>query len=242
MAHHFFTAPENVNGAHVALVGDEAHHAARVLRVRPGETISVGDGSGRVLDAVVTRVSGETVEARVILVRDQSVVRPELILCQAVAKGDRMDLVIQKAVELGARRIVPFMAKRTIVHWDSQKKDRAHQRWTSIALSAAKQCRSPWRTSVDAVASGVEKLPQAGEVVLTLHEKAQTQLRHALPAQPPPSLAVVVGPEGGLEDDEVRLLEAGGARTVCLGQRVLRTETAGPVALALVSFAYGSLG
>lgn len=239
--HHFFAAPECVRGDRVTLEGSEGHHAARVLRVRPGETISVADGSGRVLDAVVTRVAADGLEARVILAHDRKPSKPFLALYQGIAKGERMDFVVQKAVELGARRIVPFLATRSIVRWDEDKRAKAAERWTGIALAAAKQCRSPWLTEIAAVAADADALVLGG-VTLVLHEGATTLLRGALPDRAPDVLELVVGPEGGLAPGEVGALEQAGAIPVTLGERILRTETAGPVALALVSFRYGALG
>lgn len=225
----------------VRLEGDEARHAAHVLRIRAGETITVADGSGRVVDAVVTVASRDAVDARVILERVHRPPAPSLVLYQGVARRERMDLVIQKAVEVGARRIVPFLAQRTIVRWDGAKREKAAERWRSVATAAAKQCRSPWLTDVTEVVDGVEAMLDEGTVVV-LHEEADVKLRDVLPADVPDELGVVVGPEGGLSHEEVTSLVAQGGVAVTLGERILRTETAGPVALALAGYAYGTLG
>lgn len=237
---HFFVGPDDVRGDRVALRGDEAHHASRVLRLRVGETFSAADGSGRVVDAVVMRSAGDVVEGRIILTHEHAPARPVLVLHQGVAKGDRMDFVIQKAVEVGALEIVPFLAGRSVVRWDDARGDRAHRRWSAIALAASKQCRSPWAARVAPPSDGAPG--SFAGAALVLHEEADTLLRDALSPRAPDRVEVVVGPEGGLEPGEVRSLEAAGARAVTLGERILRTETAGPVALALVAFSYGSLG
>ena len=237
---HFFTAPELVGDGRVRLVGPEAHHAARVLRMKVGETISVADGSGRVVDAVVTKASGEQVDARVILERRRSPAVPALMLWQGVARRERMDLVVQKAVEVGARRIEPFVAERTLARWDEAKRARVVDRWSAIALSAAKQSRSPWLTEVGPITEGPPAAPSG--LVIVLHEEAEVPFRKALPPAPPAHLVVVVGPEGGLTDEEVERLTDGGGVAVTLGERILRTETAGPVALALAAYSYGLLG
>ncbi len=239
--HHFFTEPELIADGRVSLAGAEAHHASRVLRIRAGETISVADGSGRVLDAVVTKI-GEMVEARVILEHECRPPQPVLVLHQGVAKGEKMDLVIQKSVELGARRIVPFLAERTLVRWDEGKREKARSRWSEIARAAAKQCRSPWLTEIGPVLEGTAGVESEEGTVVVLDEEAERLLREVLPDRAPERMALVVGPEGGLTRGEVLAMQEAGAAAVSLGERILRTETAGPVALALVSYTYGTLG
>jgi 16S rRNA (uracil1498-N3)-methyltransferase len=235
--HHFFVEPSDVHGDTVALVGAEAHHAAHVLRVRPGERISVADGTGRVMDAIVSRV-GDSVDADVRNVREVQTAAPAITLVQSIAKGDKVDAVVQKAVEVGVRRIVPVVTEHTVVRWDERRKDKAAQRWREIARAAAKQCRSAWITDVDDVGDldGVE-LP-----AIVLDAGAHMRLRDALPAPKPEALTLVVGPEGGLSPAELEQLGSRGAVPASLGPRVLRTETAGPVTAALILYAYGSLG
>ncbi len=232
--HHFFVEPHDISEDRIVIAGDEAHHAIRVLRVRPGERITVADGTGRVFDAVVKDVRDE-VEADVEGVREASVPRPSITIHQALMKGDRMEDMIDKSVEIGVARIVPFDAERSIVRWDDRKRDKSHERWTQIARAAAKQSRSPWLTVIDPVASGVPRPP-----VLVLHEEATTRLRDALPDEPPDVLELVVGPEGGLAPDELDRLD--GSTLVSLGPRIFRTEVAGPVAAAMIAYRYGSLG
>ncbi len=239
--HHFFVGPSDVQEGFVELTGTEAHHASRVLRVRPGEEISVADDSGRVLDAVVTEV-GSVVRAQVRVVHEAGWAKPAVTLVQAVAKGDRMDDVVSKAVEIGVSRIVPFIAERSVVRWDQSRRRKAHERWSAVARGAAKQCRSPHLTVVDEVRDGVAGALSEGEPVLVLHEGGSVRLRDAFPATVPDAVTVVVGPEGGLAPAEIDLLVRGGASIVTLGERILRTETAGVVAAAIIAHAYGSLG
>jgi 16S rRNA (uracil1498-N3)-methyltransferase len=237
--HHFFVPPADLRDGTVVIKGAEAHHAARVLRVRAGEAISVADGTGRVVEAVVREV-GETVVADVTGATVVERPVPALTLCQAVPKGDRMDGVVAKAVEIGVARVVPFLAERSIVRWDATKRRRARERWAALARSAAKQARSPHLTEIDEV---VEGLPTGmGGTVVALHEGASTRLREALPAEPPVALTVVVGPEGGLTPAEVDRLRADGSALVTLGGRILRSDTAGLVAATIVGHTYGTLG
>lgn len=234
---HFFVDPADVHGDSIALQGAEAHHAAHVLRMQPGERITVADGTGRIMDAVVSRV-GDRVDAEVRDVRDTTLVAPAVTLVQGIAKSDKTDTVVQKAVEVGVRRIIPVVCERTIVRWDERKRAKAADRWREIARAAAKQCRSAWITVV-------EEIRELGDIELpaiVLDADAQERLRDVLPAERPESISVVIGPEGGLTSGEIGGLVSRGAQAAGLGPRILRTETAGPIAAALILYAYGSLG
>ncbi|HVL80281.1 MAG TPA: RsmE family RNA methyltransferase [Actinomycetota bacterium] len=239
--HHFFTQPDLIGEQSLVLRGPDAHHA-KVLRLGVGETISVADGTGRVVDAVVTRAGSDEVEARVVLVHELRPHRPVLVLWQALVKRESMDEVVQKAVEVGARRVVPFAAERSIVRWDAEKRERLRDRWEQVALAAAKQSRSPWLTVVDPVEDGLSAVEDDAGPILVLHERAETHFRDALPAALPHTVTIVIGPEGGLTDDEVDAVTGRGGTAVTLGDRILRTETAGAIGLALASYAYGVMG
>jgi 16S rRNA (uracil1498-N3)-methyltransferase len=239
--HHFYVAPAGVRDGCVELEEADAHHAVRVLRIRPGETISVADGTGRILEAVVMEV-GAHVRAEIRTTRTVEAARPALVLYQAVAKGDRIDEMVEKAVELGVATIVPFVAERTIVRWDEAKREKARERWCAIARAAAMQCRSPRLTTVAAVVEGVEGICNEDSTTLVLHEGATSRLHDVLPKPAPDALVLVVGPEGGLTLSELQTLEGAGARLATLGDRILRTETAGVAAAAIIGYAYGNLG
>ena len=241
-AHHFFVAPDAIAGDVVTIGAEEGHHAAHVLRVRVGEAITVADDTGRVVDAVVSRV-GDVVEANVLKETIHADPKPAITLYQALTKGEKFDDVVQKAAEIGVGRITPFVADRSVVKWDGAKRSKAHRRWCAVARAAAKQSRSPRICVVDEIADGVCVAIDGAGPVWVLHESDDApRLRRALPEQAPEVAALVVGPEGGFSDDEIDALRAGGAEPVWLGPRILRTETAGLVAAAIVSFAYGVLG
>jgi len=214
----------------MSLTGDEARHAIKVVRLRVGEHITVADGEGRIVEAVVRSIDRD-VHADVVSRRTATAPRPAITIHQALMKGDRMDDMVERSVEIGVRRIVPLGAERSVVRWDQTKREKAQARWNEIARAAAKQSRSPWLTTVEPVR---DEAPHEGFV---LHEEANTSLRDALPDEPPETIDLVVGPEGGLTADEVS-----GRTTLSLGERVLRAEFAGPVAATIVSFVYGSLG
>jgi 16S rRNA (uracil1498-N3)-methyltransferase len=234
--HHFFTSPENVGSDRLTITGDEAHHAARSLRLKTGERITVADGSGRVYDATVTSV-GEAVEADITAARDAAPPRPSITIHQALMKGDRMDDVIDRCAEIGVATIAPFVAERSIVRWDEPRRAKALERWRAIARAAAKQARSPWLATIEPIAPGVPELE-----ALVLHEDATVRLRDALPHDPPVVVHLVVGPEGGLAPTEMERLCRAGGRPVSLGERILRSDWAGSVGATIVSFVYGSLG
>jgi 16S rRNA (uracil1498-N3)-methyltransferase len=155
-----------------------------------------------------------------------------------VPKGDKLEVVVEKATEVGVSRIVPFIAQRTVVKWDQPKLARIHERLNSIARAAAKQSGAARVPVVETVVPQ----PSVGPGTLVLHEAGTKLLRDALPDDTPDEIAIVVGPEGGLSDVEVAVMEADGAVAVTLGPRILRTETAGPVAIAVIGFRYGWLG
>lgn len=240
-AHHFFVDPDDVHDDLIEFSGAEGHHAARVLRLRPGERITVSDGSGRVLEATVTDVH-RGVRAEINSVHTADRPKPVLTLYQALAKGERLDEVVSRAVEVGVARIVPFIAERSVVRWDDQRRRKARDRLTAIARAAAKQCRSPHLTSVSDVRDGLEDAATAGALMLVLHEGASVRLRDALPRTAPDTIAIVVGPEGGLAPSELDALRHEGADVVTLGERILRTSTAGPVAAAIIGYTYGNIG
>ena len=242
-AHHFFVEPTDVADGKLTITGDEAHHAARVLRLRTGEPITAADDTGRVIHAVVTDVLEDVVRADVLketLVDDP---RPRITLFQALTKGERFDEVVQKAAEIGVARIVPFVAARSVVRWDDRKRSKAVERWRAVARSAAKQSKAPRLIVIDDVADDVGCMLDERGPVLVLHEgDVAAPLRHVLADVAPDDLALGVGPEGGFADEEVDELVRGGAEIVRLGPRILRTETAGLVAASIVAYAYGNLG
>jgi 16S rRNA (uracil1498-N3)-methyltransferase len=241
-AHHFFVAPSDIDEHALTITGDEAHHAARVLRVRAGESITAADDTGRVVHAVVVDV-GDVIRADVVKETFVDEPRPRVVLFQALPKGDKLDEVVQKATEVGVARIVPFVGARSVVRWDERKRMKAPERWCAVARAAAKQSRSPRLLVVDAVADHLRSALDEPVPVLVLHEGDRAApLRHVLPADAPETLTIAVGPEGGFDDAEIDELARGGAEIVRLGPRVLRTETAGVVAASIIAYVYGDLG
>lgn len=216
----------------VVLGGAEGRHAARVRRIRPGESITIADGRGRGVRGPVRTVDGDrlTVEVAEHLV----VPEPDLrfVVVQALAKGDRGEAAVEMLTEVGVHEIVPWQASRSVVRWSGERGAKGRSRWQAIAREATKQSR---RLRIPLVAQPVDldglcrRIGSAAST-LVLHEGATEPLT-AAPLPAAGEVIIVVGPEGGLSDDEVSRLTAAGGRAVSVSDGVLRTSTAGVVAL-----------
>ena len=222
----------------VSLTGAEAKHAAVVRRLRVGEAVTVGDGAGVWLTGGAEEVSPSRVEVRVAERVEHPAPTPRVVLVQALAKGDRDELAVQAACELGVDEIVPWQASRSVSRWEGPKAVKGRERWATIVREAAKQAHRAW---VPAVASPVStaRLTEraASQRLLLLDPTAPTRLSEIEPDGR--DLVLVVGPEGGISDEELRRLTEAGAERVLLGETVLRTSTAGPAAIAVLSVALG---
>lgn len=227
----------------VVLSGDEARHAATVNRMRVGEHTAISDGRGLVVSGVVTRVEPKELDVAV----EAAVLHPEpsppLVLVQALAKGDRDELAIQAATELGVSAVVPWQAERSISRWSGPKVEKGLDRWSSIVREAAKQSIRPFVPAVGALAdlAGLKRLASENRMLVlepTATERLTSVVLEPVGPDAPPIL-LVVGPEGGISPRELEALAEAGARLVKLGDEVLRTSTAGPAALAVINAALG---
>jgi 16S rRNA (uracil1498-N3)-methyltransferase len=228
-------------GGNVFLTGAEAHHAAAVRRVRVGEDVTVGDGRGAWLTGTVSAVAPKEVAVEIVSRTDVPAPSPRTVLVQALAKGDRDELAVQAATELGVDAIVPWQAARSVSRWDGAKIAKGVARWEAIAREAAKQAHRPWLADLGQPVTTKELAARAEETrMLVLEPTASLALsRLALDPADTRDVLLVVGPEGGVSPDELDRLQAAGATHVRLGETVLRTSTAGPAALALVNAALG---
>lgn len=237
-----FFVPGTIADA-VSLIGEDAAHVARSLRMTPGETLTLCDGAGTDYFCVITSVSPEEVQLRVER-SEPSRSEPDVAvtLFQGLPKGEKMEWIVQKSVELGAARIVPYLAARSISRPDGAAAQKKAQRWQKIADEAAKQSQRGALPRVDAPISFEQAVREAVhcERMLVFYEGGGRPLRELL-SEKPRSLALFVGPEGGFDRDEVETLQSLGAETVTLGSRILRTETAPLAALSAVMFATGNL-
>ncbi|WP_454112486.1 16S rRNA (uracil(1498)-N(3))-methyltransferase [Microbacterium aurum] len=227
-------------GAEIVITGAEAHHAAAVRRVRVGEEVTVGDGRGLWLEAVVTDVAPKCVVAAVTARTSHPAAAPRLVLVQALAKGDRDELAIQAATELGVDEIVPWQAARSVSRWDQTKAAKGIARWQTIVREAAKQAHRAWVPVVSAPVSTAQLAARAASRMLVLEPTASVPLSGvALAPDDARDLVLVVGPEGGIAPEELVALTDAGATAARLGETVLRTSTAGPAALAVLNARLG---
>ncbi|MGH2830221.1 MAG: RsmE family RNA methyltransferase [Actinomycetota bacterium] len=226
----------SVNDDVLEIRGGDAVHAVRVLRISPGETITISDGAGAVATARVI-AAGTALRAQVL---DRAAVpqpRPRITVYQALTKQGRLDDVVNVLTQIGVDAIVPVRAQRSVPRWDERKAAAQTQRLRSIAREAAMQSRRAWLPRIGEVA-GVDAIP-GGAIVL--HEEATARLRDLLPAQAPEELALAAGPEGGFDPDEIAALEGRGCDVATLGPLVLRTELAATAGVIAVRTLYGLL-
>lgn len=258
-------------GTLLTLTGAEARHAVTVRRLRAGERVDLVDGAGLRLVCEVTEAgTGEVKDGLGVAVVERVEEPPvpvRLVLVQALAKGGRDEQSVETATEVGVETVLPWQAARCVSVWSGAKRAKGRERWAATAREAAKQARRAVVPEVEAVrhtrelTAWVRGVTEAGGVVALLHEEATTPVGDlGLPAAPDgggsgargagpvggpaarPVLAVVVGPEGGIGQEETAELEAAGARTVRLGPHVMRTASAGPVALAVLAQRAGLWG
>jgi 16S rRNA (uracil1498-N3)-methyltransferase len=223
----------------VRLDGTEGRHAAKVRRLTPGERVDLSDGSGLLATGVVASVTADGLDVRVLELRTVPASAPRIVVVQALAKGDRDDLAVETMTEVGVDAIVPWAASRSIVRWDADRAAKGVAKWRSVAREASKQSRRPWLPVVyelartPAVAHLIRAAVSAGGAGVVLHEAAEVPLAGvALP--PAGDIVVVVGPEGGIVDEELAAFDAAGGAAFRLGPGVLRTSTAGAVATAVI--------
>lgn len=240
MALHFIVpdCTEAAIGEVVVLTGAEAKHASVVRRVRVGETVTLGDGRGIWLEGAVEDVSAAQVKVRIAARRMQEAPGTRILLAQALAKGDRDELAVQAACELGVDRIIPWQAARSVSRWEGAKAFKGRERWASIVREAAKQAHRSWVPEVTEVQSTAQLAGRAAQArMLVLDPWTETRLSGIRPDGR--DIVLVVGPEGGIAPDELERLEGSGAERMRLGETVLRTSTAGPAAIAVLSVALG---
>ena len=220
-------------GSLVELDGPEGKHAVQVRRMRQGEAIQVSNGKGLRVRGTVAELSGSTLKLEVTEVISEELPARQITLVQALAKGDRDELAIQAATELGAMGIIPWQASRSISRWDGPKIAKGQARWQQIVSEAAKQSLRAYTPEVKNIADTKELagLVSSFDLVLVLDTSATATIAEAgIPSSG--SIALVVGPEGGIEQSELDALQAAGAKLVSLGANVLRTSTAGPALIA----------
>lgn len=239
---HFFVTSSNVSGEHLSIVGDDVNHMKNVLRMRNGEAFTAADENGIFYRCEVESLEKQEVTAK-ILWKEQgsSELSSKIYLFQGLPKSDKMELIIQKAVELGAFEIIPVATKRAIVKLDAKKEASKRKRWQSIAEGAAKQSGRMLIPHISEVKTFREALKQAQELDINVipYECARgiegtREIFQSI--QRGMSVGIFIGPEGGFEETEVEEAKSVGVHPVTLGKRILRTETAGLTTLSILMY------
>jgi 16S rRNA (uracil1498-N3)-methyltransferase len=220
-------------GQELVLDGNEGHHAATVRRFTPGEQLSLTDGEGSVARCRVTSVDKRSLVAEVLEVVTTPPETPRVVVVQAIPKGERGELAVEMLTEVGVDVIVPWVASRSIARWKGDRADKALAKWRTAAREAAKQARRSWFPVVADLATtdDVVGLLSKASVRVVLHEAASGPLSD-VPVPGRGEIVVVVGPEGGITDDELEAFSAVGAEPLRMGSSVLRSSTAGVAAVA----------
>jgi 16S rRNA (uracil1498-N3)-methyltransferase len=244
---HRFYVPLVAPEGEFPLSREQTRKITRVLKLAPGARIALWDNAGKEYEALITNVTGQIVYVRVTGERQAAPEPPlRVTLVQGIAKGEKMDLIIQKATEIGVARICPVTTERTVVQIPPERRPGRLERWQSIAAEAARQSG---RVNIPEIApitdlSGLFGQAEREALRLILWEEESAGLKTLLRSEPPGAAGVclLIGPEGGLSRQEVEAGRAQGWRSVSLGPRLLRTETAGLIAAALLLYEWGDLG
>jgi 16S rRNA (uracil1498-N3)-methyltransferase len=243
--HRFYLPPEQCAANTLRLEGREAHHALRVLRLKFGELVAVLDGVGNEFLCTVENCSREAVTLSVSLKNHTPPLPCAITLLQAVPKGKIIESIIQKAVELGARRIVPVLSDRVVTHLDDGNAENKRDKWRNTAVEAIKQCGAAWLPKVEMPTTLEQFLARKETFDLSLVGSLQKERRHpreclgefqARHNRLPQSVGVWIGPEGDFTPEELKAIQAAGALPVSLGRLVLRVETAAIYCLSILNY------
>lgn len=243
----FFLPSDRIRNKRGTIVGAELEHLRKVMRLRPGDLITVFDDAGWVHEAIIRGFSGDKGEIEITKSHQTEYESPlNVSLAVGLTKGEKMDLVVEKATELGVYTIVPFVSAYTVPKLDERKIERRTGRWAKIALSAAKQCG---RTRIPKILSLCEFRDVVTEAqtdllkLLCWEREGHQTLKQVHVIEPNVrEVLLIIGPEGGFNFEEVELAKEHGFRSVALGRRILRAETAAVAAMSLVQFLWGDLG
>ena len=243
--HRFYISPENWDPDALALTGSEAHHARDVLRMKPPEKLVLFNGRGREITAEIVDLSGDGIQLRKLHEAETPALRCRITLGQAIPKGKNMDVIVQKAVEIGAAEIAPIISDRTIVQVDPESAAQKHAKWQQIAIEAAKQCGQNWLPQVHGPRSLGDFFAASATFDLRLIGSLQPDAQHLKEILAdyssehrhlPESVLMLIGPEGDFTPAELALARRHGCHPITLGPIILRVETAAIYCLSILSY------
>ena len=240
----FFVEPHQIDEAahQIHIIGTDVNHISNVLRMKQGEEVWISDGGQKEYRCAIEAFSADEVLLHIIYAQEPDYELPSRIyLFQGLPKADKMELVIQKAVELGAFEVIPVAMKRSVVKLDAKKAESKVKRWNAIAESAAKQSKRSILPQVSDVVTFAQAVKMAENCQIKLlpyecadgMEKTKRLIENITPGQ---DIAVFIGPEGGFDLDELELAKEAGCEIITLGKRILRTETAGMMLLSVLMY------
>ena len=245
---HRFFVPQLYN-EEMYIEGVDARHISKVLRMQPGDKLQIVSDDGVSAMAEITAIASERVSVRCLeKLAESHEPRVRLVLAQGLAKGEKMDFIIQKAVEMGAYSVIPVAMEHSVVRLDGAKAAKKVERWQKIAESAAKQSKRDIIPQVQQVQSMAEMLANCDctTKIIAYECEDRLSLKAALKAAEAAGgikeLLLIIGPEGGISEGELELARQAGAVPVSLGRRILRAETAGLVAISAIFYETGDLG
>lgn len=240
--YHFFVTEDQIGPETITITGSDVNHMKNVLRMKPGEEILISNGVDKDYRCQVETLDSDAVTARILSVDEEGTELPgKIYLFQGLPKQEKMELIVQKAVELGVYQVIPVAMKRSVVKLDAKKEEAKIRRWNTIAESAAKQSKRIVIPEVTGVMSVKEALAYAADFDLKLlpYENARGMAATKEQVEAVRSgmnIAVLIGPEGGFEEAEVEEAKAAGFYPISLGKRILRTETAGLTMLSILMY------
>lgn len=241
--YHFFVEPSQIQGNKIIITGKDVNHIKNVLRMKPGEEIAVSNGlDGKEYHCGIAEWYEDRIVCDLFFVKEEGVeLASKIYLFQGLPKADKMELIIQKAVELGVYEIIPVASKRAVVKLDAKKAESKLIRWQAIAEAAAKQSKRGIIPKIKEVMSFQEAVAYSScaQVKIIPYELAQGMERTKeiiSGIRPGESVAVFIGPEGGFAEEEIEMAMQAGIEPVTLGRRILRTETAGMAVLSVIMY------
>lgn len=243
--HRFYLPPENCSAASLRLEGSEAHHALHVLRLKRGEPATVLDGVGGEYSCAVEGAAKNSVTLTKLTQKFSPAPACLVTLLVGIPKGKIIEDIIQKAVELGAQRIVPLLTERVVTQLDDTGAENKREKWQQVAVEAIKQCGAAWLPQIETPLTVAKYLARGDTGELSLVGSLQTERRHPREwisefqtrhGRLPRSAAIWIGPEGDFTLDELKLVESAGARPITLGPLTLRVETAAIYCLSFLNY------